>query len=179
MVRINGLVVSYNLLINGGFIGVITLLSNLFNSFQRNIRAPFHTPKSRCRRCLSWVSGFGSLKRRRSFHHYPWDQETPPKKTRQHWKLAGGFKDFWNFHPENWGNDPSWSNLTKICVQMGWNHQLGRIPCWKDDFEVYNMQLFAGCVFLPPKKSVPNSSHPPRNKAPENGWILVAMDTVS
>ena len=20
--------------------------------------------------------------------------------------LGGGFKDFWNFHPETWGNDP-------------------------------------------------------------------------
>ena len=35
-------------------------------------------------------------------------------------KLGGGFKDFWNFHPENWGR---WSNLTNI-FQRGWDHQL-------------------------------------------------------
>ena len=36
--------------------------------------------------------------------------------------LGGGFpKDFWNFHPENWGNDPI--SLYNI-FQLGWNHQL-------------------------------------------------------
>ena len=40
-------------------------------------------------------------------------------------QLGGGFKYFWNFHPELWGNDPIW--LRNI-FQMGWfNHQLVNI----------------------------------------------------
>ncbi len=31
-----------------------------------------------------------------------------PYSTRFTTRLAGGFKYFWNFHPENWGNDPIW-----------------------------------------------------------------------
>ena len=29
---------------------------------------------------------------------------------------GGGLKDFWNFHPELWGNDPNWH----IFFRMGW-----------------------------------------------------------
>ena len=47
---------------------------------------PFHTQKSWCRRCLSWVFGFGS------FHEtvvspLPMDQETPPQeKIKANWR---------------------------------------------------------------------------------------------
>ncbi len=33
------------------------------------------------------------------------------------WQL----KYFWNFHPENWGND---SHFDEHIFQRGWNHQL-------------------------------------------------------
>ena len=43
----------------------------------------------------------------------------------QQQQLAGGFKHFWNLHPDPWGNDPIW--LIHI-FQVGWfNHQLERL----------------------------------------------------
>ena len=40
------------------------------------------------------------------------------------WQL----KDFWNFHPQNWGND---SQFDEHIFQMGWfNHQLVWKPLW-------------------------------------------------
>ena len=35
--------------------------------------------------------------------------------------IGGGSNDFFNLHPDPWGNDP---NLTIICFQMGWYNQL-------------------------------------------------------
>ena len=45
--------------------------------------------------------------------------------------LGGGFKHFWNFHPENLGK---WSNLANM-FQMGWNHQL--VIYWQIDQVVW------------------------------------------
>ena len=40
-------------------------------------------------------------------------------------KLGGGNSNFWNFHPENWENEPI---LTSIFFQRGWfNNQLERV----------------------------------------------------
>ena len=39
------------------------------------------------------------------------------------WKVhefGGGFKDFNDFFPDSWGNDPIWL----IFFKTGWNHQL-------------------------------------------------------
>ena len=35
----------------------------------------------------------------------PMGPRNSPKKAQTTWKLAGGFKGFWNVHPETWGND--------------------------------------------------------------------------
>ena len=35
--------------------------------------------------------------------------------------LAGGFKYFWNFHPDPWGR---WTHFDEHIFQRGWNHQL-------------------------------------------------------
>ena len=48
--------------------------------------------------------------------------------------LGGGFKDFWNFHPENWGRFPIWLIFFKWVGSTPTSHVFGHgkeQPIWK------------------------------------------------
>ena len=78
------------------------------------------------------------------------------------YKLGGGFKYFWNFHPKNWGNDPIW----RAYFSDGWlNHQLVKSHC-KDPAPM-SQSTYDSWFMSPPRLPIPFDAEISKKK---NHW---------